>query len=61
MSMKKVKLLNTFVNNLTMDETLKEIDNYIASDKRRYIVATNVDVIMQIENDKYLGRGTMCS
>jgi len=54
MSMKKVKLLNTFVNNLTMDETLKEIEHYIASDKRRYIVATNVDVIMQIENDKYL-------
>lgn len=54
MSMEKVKLLNTFVNNITMDETLKEIEHYIASDKKKYIVATNVDVIMKIENDKYL-------
>ena len=52
--MKKQALLNTFVNNVTMDETIYNIENMIKDNKKSYIVAINVDVVMKIENDEYL-------
>lgn len=56
--MNKQKFLNTYVNNITMDETLNEIENMILTNKKSYIVAINVDVVMKIENDKYLKKIT---
>lgn len=56
--MKKQKLLNTFVNNLDMDETINAIDKMILSDKKNYVVAINVDVVMKIEQDSYLKKIT---
>lgn len=52
--MEKQALLNTYINNVTMSETIKEIEAMIASDKKSYIVAINVDVVMKIEDDSYL-------
>lgn len=52
--MEKQPLLNTYVNNVDMSETLSAIDKMIISDKKSYIVAINVDVVMKIENDSYL-------
>ena len=52
--MKKQALLNTYINNLTMTETIDEIEKMIASNQKSYVVAINVDVIMKIENDPYL-------
>ena len=52
--MKKQALLNTYINNLTMSETIDEIEKMIVSDKQSYVVAINVDVVMKIENDPYL-------
>ena len=52
--MEKQPLLNTYVNNVNMDETVRAIEDMIASEKRSYIVAINVDVVMKIENDRYL-------
>lgn len=52
--MKKQKLLNTYVNNVSMEQTISEIEEMIANDKKSYIVAINVDVVMKIENDSYL-------
>ena len=52
--MEKQPLLNTYVNNVNMDETVQAIEEMIASEKRSYIVAINVDVVMKIENDGYL-------
>lgn len=52
--MEKQTLLNTYINNVTMSETIKEIEAMIASDKKSYIVAINVDVVMKIEDDSYL-------
>ena len=52
--MEKQQLLNTYINNMTMSETISEIENLISSDKKSYIVAINVDVVMKIENDAYL-------
>jgi N-acetylglucosaminyldiphosphoundecaprenol N-acetyl-beta-D-mannosaminyltransferase len=57
-SMKKVKLLNTFVNDISMSETLDLIEKLINSNKKSYLVAVNVDVIMKIECDNYLKKIT---
>ena len=51
--MEKQKLLNTYVNNVDMNETLSAIDNMIESGEKKYVVAINVDVVMKIENDPY--------
>ena len=52
--MAKQPLLNTYVNNVDMNEALSEIDGIIASGKKSYIVAINVDVVIKIEEDSYL-------
>lgn len=52
--MDKQPLLNTYVNNVDMNETLLAIDKMISSGKKSYIVAVNVDVIMKIEDDSYM-------
>lgn len=52
--MKKQPLLNTFVNNVNMEETLSAIDKMIDIGKKSYVVAINVDVVMKIEEDPYL-------
>ena len=57
-SLKKQPLLNTFVNNMDMEETIQTIDSFIQQKKRSYIVAINVDVVIKIEQDAYLNRFT---
>lgn len=52
--MEKQPLLNTYVNNVTMDETVESIEAMIASGEKAYIVAINVDVVIKIEEDPYL-------
>lgn len=56
--MEKQPLLNTYVNNVDMDETLSSIDKMILSGEKSYIVAINVDVVMKIEADQYLKKIT---
>ncbi len=56
--MEKQTLLNTFVNNVNMDEALTSIKNMISSGKKSYIVAINVDVVMKIDKDSYLKKIT---
>ena len=56
--MKKQALLNTYVNNITMTETLNQIEKMIQTKKKSYIVAVNVDVIMKIEEDEKLKKIT---
>ncbi len=52
--MEKQPLLNTYVSNVSMDETLWEISRLIEEKKKSYVVAVNTDVIVKIENDAYL-------
>lgn len=56
--MEKQQFLNTYVNNVTMDETIKEIEKMIKDNKKSYIVAVNVDVIIKIEEDDELKKAT---
>lgn len=52
--MEKQALLNTYINNVTMPETIAAIERMIEVGKKTYVVAINVDVVMKIENDAYL-------
>ena len=52
--MEKQPLLNTYVNNVDMNEALSAIDEMIASGKKSYVVAINVDVVMKLEDDQHL-------
>jgi N-acetylglucosaminyldiphosphoundecaprenol N-acetyl-beta-D-mannosaminyltransferase len=52
--MKKQPLLNTYVNNVNMQEAISGIEDMIEDGKKHYVVAINVDVVMKIEDDAYL-------
>lgn len=52
--MEKQALLNTYVNNIDMKETVHVIDEMIATNKKGYIIPINVDVVMKVESDFYL-------
>ncbi len=52
--MEKQKLLNTYVNNIDMNEAISEIEKMIQSSRKSYVVAINVDVVIKIEEDSYL-------
>ena len=56
--MEKQPLLNTYVNNVDMTETIGEICRLIEEKKKSYIVAINVDVVMKMEKDPYLKKIT---
>lgn len=52
--MKKQALLNTYINNLDMQETVEIIEKMIGLKKKSYVVPINVDVVIKIEHDPYL-------
>lgn len=52
--MEKQLLLNTYVNNVDMKETVSAIESMIKDGGKHYVVAINVDVVMKIEEDTYL-------
>ena len=52
----KQPLLNTYINDVTMSESVEAIEQMIGADKKSYVVAINVDVVMKIEDDPYLKR-----
>ena len=56
--MKKQPFLNTYANNVTLEETIQQIENFISIGVPSYIVAINVDVVIKIENDMYLKKIT---
>lgn len=56
--MEKIQFLNTYVNNVSMDETIAEIDSLISQKTKSYIVAINVDVVIKIEKDPLLKKVT---
>ena len=54
--MTRLRLMNTEIDNLTMDETLDAIDSLIQEDNCSYVVTPNVDHIVQLEKDEELKR-----
>lgn len=52
--MAKIKFMNTCIDNLTMSETLNEIDKLIQKKICSYVVTPNVDHIVRLEKDEEL-------
>lgn len=52
--MTKQPLLNTFVNNVSWEETLEEIDALIQKGSPAYVTEINIDVMLKLEQDPYL-------
>lgn len=46
--------MNTYINNVTMNESIEYIEKFIQSKKKSYVVPINVDIIVKMESDKYL-------
>lgn len=47
----KQRLFNIYIDNLTMEECLDKIDNFIVDGKYHYIVTPNVDHIVKLQSD----------
>ncbi|WP_443669678.1 WecB/TagA/CpsF family glycosyltransferase [Holdemanella porci] len=54
--MTRINFMNTTIDNLTMNETLIEIDKLIRLNECAYVVTPNVDHIVQLERDEELKR-----
>ena len=52
--MARIKFMNTCIDNLTMSETLNEIDKLIQQKICSYVVTPNVDHIVRLEKDEEL-------
>lgn len=52
--MARIKFMNTEIDNLTMAETLNEIDKLIQKKNCSYVVTPNVDHIVRLEKDEEL-------
>ena len=52
--MKKQSLLNTRVNNVSMEEAASWILENVRQKKTSYVVEVNTDVVMKMEKDPYL-------
>lgn len=50
--MTRMKFLNTEIDNVTMEEAVKKIENLILSKKTSYVVTPNVDHIVKLEKDE---------
>lgn len=50
--MTRIKFLNIYIDNLTMDEAIDEIDTLIQKRCCAYVVTPNLDHIVILENDK---------
>ena len=50
--MSRIKFLNTYIDNLTMEEALLRIDELIKGSNHAYVVTPNVDHIVKLEKDE---------
>ena len=59
MSEKRMRFLNTHVDNLTMAEAVEEAKKLVQKGGKSYVVTPNVDHIVKIEHDHlFRERGT---
>lgn len=56
--MNRQQFLNTYVDNISMIEATNKIEEFINGNKKTYVVAINVDVVMKIEKDDFLKKIT---
>lgn len=56
MPLNRMSFLNTFIDNITMEEAINYIDTMIINKKKGYIVTPNVDFIVRLEKDEEFGK-----
>ena len=52
--MERIKILNTYVDNLSMKETLQEVDQYIRENRPLHLMGVNADKINMLNDDERL-------
>ena len=54
MPLNRMTFMNSFIDNVTMEEAVKEIERLIESGIASYVVTINVDVVIKIDEDEKL-------
>ena len=49
--MARIKFLNTYIDNITMEEAVDRIDDIVQNEMGQYVVTPNVDHIVRLEKD----------
>ena len=52
--MERIKILNTFIDNLSMDETVKEVGRYVEESRPLHLMGVNADKINALNDNKEL-------
>lgn len=52
--MERIKILNTYIDNLSMKETVAEVDKYIVAGKSLHLMGVNADKINTLQDDEQL-------
>lgn len=52
--MNRIKILNTYIDNLSMKETVAEVDKFIAANKPLHLMGVNADKINTLQDDEQL-------
>ena len=50
--MTRMRFLNTYIDNITMDEAVDRIDDMVQNGVNQYVVTPNVDHIVKLEKDR---------
>lgn len=53
MALNRMRFMNTYVDNVTLDEAVAHIENCIKCRKIGHVITPNVDQIIRIEHDRY--------
>lgn len=54
--MERIKILNTFIDNLSMEETVEEVDKYVAEHRSLHLMGVNADKINALNENERLKR-----
>ena len=52
--MERIKILNTYIDNLSMAETVQEVDKFIVAEKPLHLMGVNADKINTLQDDRQL-------
>lgn len=52
--MERIKILNTYIDNLSMAETVQEVDRFIVAEKPLHLMGVNADKINTLQDDRQL-------
>lgn len=54
--MERIKILNTYIDNLSMEETVEEVDKYVEKGRPLHLMGVNADKINELNDNERLKR-----